>query len=187
MLDLTQPTAALNWLSRYFVLDTFEDATDLLQRFREVDSFNAYVHDRALMVIAALLIQFLIGIGCVMGIVTLLPDLHWSLVLPVLLCMPIVLAGALLVQAYVFFSWIEGRSMERALGSRRARKRGRVARWIEKHCHIDIGPAPCVPWFLTTLLLFAPFLLLAYSWLPAAGAVLALGILMPVVYAVLDR
>ncbi|KPK33925.1 MAG: hypothetical protein AMJ66_04530 [Betaproteobacteria bacterium SG8_40] len=184
---LTQPTAALNRLSRYFVIDTFEEALDLLRRYREVDSFNAYVNERALLVIASVLVQFLIGIGCVMSIVTLLPDVHWLLVLPVLLCIPLVLAGAFLVQTYVFFSWIEGRSMERALGSRRIRKRGKFAGWIEKHCHLDIGPSPRVPWVLSTLLLFAPFLLLAYSWLPAAGAVLGLGILMPIVYAALDR
>ncbi len=187
MLDLTQPNAALNWLSRYFFLDTFQEAMDLLRRYREVDSFNAYVNERAPMVIAAVLVQFLIGIGCVMSIVTLLPDLHWSLVLPVLLCLPAVLAGAFLVQIYVFFSWIEGRSMERALGSRRIRKRGKFASWIQKHCHLDIGPSPRVPWVLSILLLFAPFLLLAYSWLPAAGAVLGLGVLMPVVYAAVDR
>lgn len=187
MLDLTQPTAALNRLSRYFILDTLQDALDLLQRYRHVDSFNTYVHERALMVMVAVLMQFLIGIGCVMSIVTLLPDMHWSLVLPVLLCMPIVLAGAFLVQAYVFFSWIEGRSMERALGSRRIRKRGKFGSWIVKYFHIDVGPPPRVPWLLSTLFVAAPLLLLAYSWLPAAAVVLGLGTLIPVVYAALDR
>lgn len=187
MLDLTQPTAALNRLSRYFVLDTFQEALDLLQRYRHVDSLNTYMNERTLMIVVAVLVQFLIGIGCVMGIVTLLPDMHWSLVLPVLLCIPVVLAGAFLVQLFVFFSWIEGRSMERALGSRRIRKRGKFAGWVEKRCHLDIGPPPRVPWVLSTLFLFAPFLLLAYSWLPAAAAVLGLGMLMPIVYAALDR
>jgi hypothetical protein len=187
MLDLTQPTAALNRLSRYFVLDTFQDAMALLQRYRHVDSFSAYVHERALMVMVALLMQFLIGIGCVMSIVTLLPDMHWSLVLPILLCMPIVLAGAFLVQAYVFFSWIEGRSMERALGARRSRRRGKFGSWIVKNFRIDIGPPPRVPWVLSILFLAAPLLLLAYAWLPAAAAVLGLGILIPVLYAALDR
>jgi hypothetical protein len=44
-----------------------------------------------------------------------------------------------------------------------------------------------VPWFLATLLIILPLVMLAYSWFPAAAGFAGLGILMPFVYAILDR
>jgi hypothetical protein len=187
MLDHTQPDAALNRLSRFFFLDTLDGARDLLGRYHQVESFNLYVNERRLLVVSALLVLFLISIGCVMGVFTLLPDMHWSLVLPILLLLPVILAGSLFVQIYAFFSWIEGRSMRRALGTRRITKRGSLATWLQKKFKVDLGPLPKVPWVLSTLFLFAPLLLLAYSWLPAAAAFVGLAILLPVTYAAFDR
>ena len=174
-------------LVRFLFTDALDDARALLQRFQQVESFNLYVHERMPGVLVAMLIMFLISIGCVMGIVTLLPDMHWALVLPILLLLPVVLAGSLLVQVYVFLSWIEGRSMERALGSRRKAPRGPVAAWIQQKCGLDFGPFPSVPWLLAAIFLVVPLLLLASSWFPAAAAFIALGIVMPTVYALLDR
>ncbi|NIO42539.1 MAG: hypothetical protein GTO41_21780 [Burkholderiales bacterium] len=176
-----------NRIVRFLVTNTLEDARALLRRFQEVESFNTYVHERMAGVLAAVLGMFLISMGCVMGIVTLLPDMHWTFVLPMLLALPIVLAGSLFVQVYVFFSWIEGRSMELALGSRRMTKRGAITLWVQQKFKLDLGPSPSVPWLLTTIFLIAPLLLLASSWLPAAVAFMTLGILLPLTYAFLDR
>jgi len=176
-----------NWVIRRLFTDTLENAHALLQRFQEVESFNVYVHERMPGILIAILIMFLISIGCVMGIVTLLPDMHWAFVLPMLFVLPIVLAGSLFTEVYIFFSWIEGRSMEQALGSRRKAPRGTLATWIRNKLYVDLGPFPPVPWFLAALFLALPLVMLAYSWLPAAAGFVALGILMPVAYAFLDR
>ena len=187
MLDHTQPNSVLNRLAQAVFLETLHDALDLLSRFHHVDSFNAYVHERMLFILPAILLQFLTAIGCVMGIFTLLPEMHWSLTLPILLSMPFILAGSVLVQIYVFFCWIEGRSLERALGKHRPGKRGPFASMIRRRLKLDIGPAPRMPWLLVTLFVIAPLVSLAYAWLPAAAAIIGLAILMPFVYAVFDR
>jgi hypothetical protein len=77
--------------------------------------------------------------------------------------------------------------MEKALGSRRKAPRGALGSWLRSKLHIDLGPFPPVPWFLATLLIILPLVMLAYSWFPAAAGFAGLGILMPFVYAILDR
>ena len=187
MLDHTHPTATLNRVTRFFFLETFYEARDLLNRYRQVDSFSNYISERMALILPAMLLQFLTGIGCVMGIVTLLPDMHWTLILPILLSMPVIMAGSVLVQLYVFFCWLEGRSMERALGTRRRSKRGTFATWLQKQFKVDIGPTPRVPWILVSLFLIAPLLSLAYAWPPAAAGFTGLALAMPFIYASLDR
>ena len=176
-----------SWVMRHLFTDTLENAQALLTRLRDVESFNAYVHERMPGILAALLVMFLISIGCVLGIVTLLPDMHWAFVLPLLFALPVVLAGSLFTEVYVFFSWIEGRSMEKALGSRYKATRGALGSWLQGKLRVDLGPFPPVPWFLSTLFLGLPLVMLAYTWFPAAAGFTALGVLMPFVYAFLDR
>lgn len=172
---------------RFIITDALEQAHSLLRRFQEVDSFNNYVHERMPVILIAMLIMFFISIGCAMGIVTLLPDMHWVFVLPMLLLLPLVLAGSLFVQIYVFFSWIEGRSMERALASRHKAPRGVVAAWLQSKLKLDLGPFPSVPWIPAAILFLAPMLMLASSWRGAAVSFVLLGTLVPIAYAILDR
>lgn len=176
-----------NWVVRRLFADTVESARALLRRFQEVDSFNYYVHERMAGILVAMLIMFFISVGCVMGIVTLLPDMHWMFVLPMLLVLPIVLVGSMFTEVYIFFSWIEGRSMEQALGSRRKAPRGALATWLRKKLFVDLGPFPPVPWFHATVFLAIPLAMLACTWFPAAAGFLALGVVMPIAYAFLDR
>jgi hypothetical protein len=44
-----------------------------------------------------------------------------------------------------------------------------------------------VPWLLATLFVVVPLTMLAYTWLPAAAGFTALAIVMPLIYAFLDR
>jgi len=183
----TRTELSQNQIVRLLLTDALEDALALRRRIQEVEPLNLYVHERMPAILVALLILFLISLGCLMGIFTLLPDMHWLFVLPILLLLPVILTGSLLVQVYVFFSWIEGRSMERALASRHKASRGPVANWVQQKLKVDLGPFPSVPWFLSTIFVLAPLVMLAYTWLPAAAAFIALAILMPVLYALYDR
>jgi hypothetical protein len=98
-----------------------------------------------------------------------------------------VLAGSFFIQVYVFFSWLEGRSMERALAPRHKAPRGALATWIRTKLNLDLGPFPSVPWLPAAILYIAPLLMLASSWRNAAVAFIIVGILMPIAYALLDR
>ena len=176
-----------NPIVRLLLTNTLEDARSLLQRFQDVEPFNNYVHERMPVILTAMLIMFFISLGCVMGIVTLLPDMHWIFVLPLLVVLPVVLAGSLFVQLYVFFSWLEGRSMERALAPRHKSPRGPLGVWMQTKLNLDAGPIPSVPWIPAAIFLIVPLLMLASSWRNAAVAFIMLGLLMPIAYAFLDR
>jgi hypothetical protein len=163
------------------------DARRLLFRLREVDSLNFYVRRNKWLVTCSVLVILLTSLACLLGIFTLLPDLHWFFVLPLLVLLPIFLAGSLFVQTFVFFSWIEGRSLARVLGHRRKVRRGPVAKWLWRKLRLDMSPRPPIPWLLTAVFLFLPLGLLLHVWPLAASVVIALEFGVPIVYAYLDR
>ena len=172
---------------KFFLFGTFQDARDLLRRLQEVDAFNLYVRRNMWLVMFAAAVIVLTGFACLLGVFTLLPDMHWVFVLPLLALLPVFLGGSLFVQTFVFFSWIEGRSLALALGNRHKPAPGPIAIWLQKTFNLDMSPFPQVPWILTTVFLFVPLAMLAYIW-PAVGlTVIALAIAMPIIYARFDR
>ena len=174
-----------HWAVRFMPLQTLVDAEALAQRFREVDSLGRYVQERAQLLIAAVAAMVLIGIGCALSVVVYLADFHPLLTLLGIVLLPVVLIGSLFVQAYVFFSWIEGRALARELGQRHRRTPGATAALLAKF-NLDMGPIPPVPWALSVIFLLAPFCLLVVSSPGIALIVILLGVLMPVVYAKVD-
>jgi hypothetical protein len=100
---------------------------------------------------------------------------------------PLVLLGSLFVLAYVFFSWLEERSLARSLGHRTGRAPGKFARWIRRKLGADLGKAPRVPWLLAALFVLLPLALLAQA---APGIAVPLALLLvaaPILYARFDR
>jgi hypothetical protein len=178
--------SAQHWIVRFLPLRTLENAQDLARRFREVEGIRLYVQERPGMVVAATLVIVLISFACAIGVVVFLADRHSLLALLGILLLPVTLVGSFLVLAYVFFSWIEGRALERELGHRQRPPPGAAALWLSNKFGLDMGPFPPVPWFLAALFLFVPLALLAAIWLSAALVVILLGILMPVLYAKFD-
>lgn len=174
-------------LIQFLLFDTLEDAKELLRRYREVDNFNLYVRRNTWLVIAAVLVIFLTSIACVMGMLSLLPDMHWLFVLPLLALLPVVLVGSVFVLTYVFFSWIEGRSLALALGKRHRPAPGPIAIWLQEKLNLDMSPLPSIPWTLAGIFLFFPLFVLAQSWMAAALAVTALVLVMSILYARFDR
>lgn len=176
-----------HWIVRFMPLQTLVDAEALAQRFREVEGLGRYVQDRTQVLIGAVAAMVLIGIGCAMSVVVYLADFHPLLTLLGIVLLPVVLIGSLFVQAYVFFSWIEGRALARELGQRHRQARGAAAALLSKKFNLDMGPIPPVPWVLAVIFLLAPFCLLVVSSPALAAMVAVLGVLMPVVYAKIDR
>ena len=171
---------------KFFLTGPAGDAKRLLYRFREVDSLSLYVRRNKWLVTFAILVILLTSLASLLGIFSLLPDMHWFFVLPLLVLLPVFLAGSLFVQMFVFFSWIEGRSLARVV-RRRREPRGPVAKWLLRKLGLDMSPFPPVPWILAVVFLFLPLGLLLHVWPLAALAVILLGGAMPVLYARFDR
>jgi hypothetical protein len=178
--------AQQHWSLRFLPLETLASAQALARRFREVDGIQLYVNARGRLVLPAIVLMVLISIACAIGVVVFLADRHAWLALLGILLLPAALVGSLFVQAYVFFSWIEGRALARELGCRHQRAPGPAARWLSTRLGLDMGPYPPVPWLLAVLFLIVPLALLAMTWLTLALVVIFLGIALPVAYAKFD-
>lgn len=175
-----------HWAVRFMPLQTLVDAEALAQRYREVESLERYVQERTQLLIAAVAAIVLIGIGCALSVVVYLADFHPLLTLLGIVLLPVVLIGSLFVQAYVFFSWIEGRALTRELRQRHPQAQGAAAAKSARKFKLDMGPIPPVPWVLSVIFLLVPFCLLVVSSPGIALIVILLGVLMPVVYAKVD-
>ncbi|HKQ23992.1 MAG TPA: hypothetical protein VJT81_06070 [Burkholderiales bacterium] len=176
-----------HWIVRFLPLETLKQAENLAIRFQEVEGFRLYVVERKRLVIPAVLFIVLIGVACAAGTVVFLAGAHGLLTLLALLLAPLILIGSLFVQMYVFFSWLENRSLALALGHRTKPAKGTVAAWLSRKLDADMGTFPPVPWILATVFLVAPLAMLAYFAFNVAMVLVVLAILAPIVYARFDR
>ena len=126
---------------------TWNEARGLAARYQDGPGFRDYVASRTAFVAPAAVLFLLISIACAAATVIFLADRHPMLALPGLLLAPFVLVGSLFVQAFVFFSWLEGRALARARGRR-------------KKAPLDFGEMPNVPWTLAGVFLLVPLLML---------------------------
>jgi hypothetical protein len=150
---------------------TFKDAMKLAARFQKAEGFRAYLHRRAAFIVPAVALFALISIACAAATVILLAERHPMLALPGMVLAPFVLIGSFFVQAYVFFSWLEGRALAQALG-----RRG--------HEPFEFGPMPRVPWVLGALFLLLPLLTL---WAVSGTAALVLILLAVLIIGAIAR
>jgi hypothetical protein len=136
-------------IAQYLPFDrTFKDAKKLALRFYQAQGFREYLRRRGAYVVPAVALFALVSIACAAAIVILLADQHPMLALPGMLLAPLILAGSFFVEAFMFFSWLEGRALAQALG-----RRGKDP--------FNFGPLPRVPWVLAILFLAVPLFLLA--------------------------
>lgn len=174
------------WIARQ-LLGPLDDAMQLARRYREVDSFREYVSARLQLMVPAGLLMLVTALACAATPIMLLVGAKPAAALAGLLLAPLVLVGSVFVLVYVFFSWIEERSLAKSLGHRTAPVPGRIANWLRRKLGADLGKAPRVPWLLAALFVVVPLALLARV-APAIAALLAvLLILAPILYARLDR
>jgi hypothetical protein len=169
------------------LLGTFNDALALVERFREVDGFRRHVLRRLHLVIPALALILLTGFACAMAAIMLLLGPRSLLALLGLLLAPVVLAGSLFVQLYVFFAWLEERALARSLGHRTGAAPGKFAAWTEQKLGADLGRMPPVPWLLALVFVLAPLAVLTQLAPKSAALVIVLLVLAPILYARLDR
>jgi len=172
---------------RTALLDPIGDARALLGRLQSNERFQSYLRERSLyalplvagvaiagLALAGGTMAFLLGAGNLLAVVA------------IAVFTPIVLAGSVLVQAYVLLSWLEGRSLAMLQEHRRARERAPAARWIVQRFRIDPGPSPRVPWIPALVLVVLPATMLL-SVAPGIAAGVAFFLLVAaVIYASRD-
>ncbi len=183
-----QATPAQPAYVRYLPIETFNEARNLVGRLQGSDAFRHYVASRMQLVIPALVLFLVISLTCTAASVVFVAGARSSiLALLALLFAPIVLIGSLLVQLYVFFAWLEGRALARALPHSPKPAHGPLSGWLVRKLNIDLGAAPPVPWGLAAIFVAAPLAVLTWVSAKFGLPLIALAILLPVLYARFDR
>lgn len=163
-------------LAQYLPLEkNYRDAMKLFTRFRQAQGFRQYLQRRAAFVVPAVALLLLISVACTAATVIFLAERHALLALPGMMLAPFVLIGSFFVEAFMFFSWLEGRALAQALGRRSKRD-------------FDFGQMPQnVPWVLTALFLVLPLFILASVSLTAALVLILLAVGIVFAIAKFDR
>ena len=151
-------------------MDLLVETQNLIHRFQEGAKFKGHVRARLRLVIPALAVFLLYSVATTAGSVIAVGGTHRLLVLLAMILAPVILLGSLFVQLYVFFTWVEARS----LGHPPAPKAFLIA-------------LPVALRVLAGVFLLTPLLLLMTVSFPAAVTLLLLLILTPVAYNALDR
>jgi hypothetical protein len=168
------------------VVEALKHAQGLLYRYQRGEGFQRYVKDRMPLVGPAIGLMLLTSVAFAASTVVFLAGTRFWLGLPALILSPFILVGSFAVQAFVFFSWIEGRALALALGHR-AGKPGRVGRWILKNLRADMGAVPPVPWIFAAIFVLLPLAVLSMVSAKTALVLIALHVVAPIFYARFDR
>ncbi len=157
--------------AKHLLMGVLEDGVDLANRVQENRPFRNYLEQRAWLVAPAAVLILVASLACALGLVLFVGGTRPVLVLFSLVLAPFVLAGSVLVQAYVFVSWLETRALAQALGHRLPRR----------------GKLPIVQSLLAALFVVTPLAMLC-SVAPTIGfMIVALLVAAPFAYARLDR
>ena len=163
-------------LAQFLPLEkNYRDAMKLFTRFRQAQGFRQYLQRRAAFVVPMVALFVLVSVACTAATIIFLADRHPLLALPGMMLAPFVLIGSFFAEAFVFFSWLEGRALAQALGRRSKRD-------------FDFGQMPQnVPWILAALFLVLPLFILASVSLTAALVLILLAVGIIVAIAKFDR
>jgi hypothetical protein len=174
------------WLGQQ-LLGPLDDAAGLARRYREVEAFRDYLEPRLRLVVPAFLLVVVTAIACGLTPVVLLVGTNAAAALAGLVLAPVVLICSLFVLSLVLFSWLEERSLARALGHRTGPAPGKAARWLKRKIGADLGKVPRMPWLLSAIFVAAPLALLGRVAPVTSVVLVVLLLLAPILYARLDR
>lgn len=165
-------------------MDILVEGPNLLRRYQKGDAFRRYVDDRAMLIIPVAALFLIFSVATTAGAVVTIGGTHSFLVLLMLVAAPFLIAGTFLVLTFVFFSWLENRSL--ALMLARVKKPARQHGWRGVLMGV-LAARPRVPWILVAVFVVLPLLLLAQLSPAAAALMLLVALGAPVAYAFLDR
>ena len=173
-------------LRRHHPLATLQEGANLYNRYQAGAGFRVYVRDRMNLVLPAVALILLGAIACTAGAVVSVAGARAFLMLFVLLLAPFVLIGNLLVQAFLFFGWLENRAIAKGLKHGLAPE-GPAARWLRKNLGAEVGKFPPVPWVFAAAFILLPLLLTAAASAKLAAGLVAAYAVAIVLFARFDR
>lgn len=161
-------------------MDILVEAPNLLRRYQKGDAFRRYVDDRAPLVVAVAVVFLMFSLATTAGAVVSIGGTHSLLVLLMLVVAPFLLAATFLTLFFMFFSWLENRSLMMTLARVKKPARRPGLRGV-------LAGLPPIPWLLVVLFVVAPLALLATLSIAAALLMLFLAGGAPAAYAFLER
>ena len=161
-------------------MDILVEAPNLLRRYQKGDAFRRYVDDRAPLVVAVAVVFLMFSLATTAGAVVSIGGTHSLLVLLMLVVAPFLLAATFLTLFFMFFSWLENRSLMMTLARVKKPARRPGLRGV-------LAGLPPIPWLLVVLFVVAPLALLATLSAAAALLMLFLAGGAPAAYAFLER
>src|SRR5919108_774360 len=166
-------------------MDIFTEAPNLLRRYREAAAFRRYVEDRSPLVLVAVLVFFAFSVVTTATTIVFFGTKHVLLMFVAMLMAPFILGASFVVFLFMFFSWLEARSMARLAG-RPAPLPGKGTLLLPG-LRSAMAELPPVPWLFAGIFVVVP-LFIASLVSPTTGAVLLTAVLAtPILYAILDR
>jgi hypothetical protein len=164
-------------------MDILVEAPNLLRRYQKGDAFRRYVDDRAPLVVAVAVVFLMFSLATTAAAVVTIGGTHGLLVLLMLVVAPFLLAGTFFVLIFVFFAWLENRSLALML----ARVKKPAPRHSLRSVRGLLAALPPVPWLLALLFVGLPLVLLAALSPAGAALMLVLALAAPAAYAWLER
>ena len=167
-------------------MDIFTEAPNLLRRYREGAAFRRYVEDRSPLVLVAVLVFLTFSIVTTATTIVFFGTKHVLLMFVAMLMAPFILGASFVVFLFVFFSWLEARSMARLAGRPTPVLPGKGTLSLPG-LRSALAELPPVPWLFGGIFIGVP-LVIAGLVSPTTAAVLLTAVLAtPILYAVLDR
>jgi len=166
-------------------MDIFTEAPNLLHRYREVAAFRRYVDDRTPLVLPAVLVFFAFSIVTTATTIVFFGTKNVLLMFVAMLMAPFILGASLVVFLFVFFSWLEARSMARLAG-RPAPVHGKGTLSLPG-LRSALEQFPPVPWLFAGIFVAVPLIIAALVSAKTAAVLLAAVLATPILYALFDR
>jgi len=167
-------------------MDIFAETQGLIQRFQQGSPFRAYLRERLLLVVPALVIFLAFSVATTAGTVIALGGTHSILVLVGLLTAPFILIGTLYAQLFTFFLWLENRVIARAAHHVAHTPQQEIAQTLDGLLKLGRSFSPVVV-AVGAALLLVPLAFLAHLSAGVAFLLLVVVAATPFAFALLDR
>ena len=166
-------------------MDIFTEAPNLLRRYREGAAFRRYVEDRSPLVLTAVLVFLAYSVVTTATTIVFFGTKNLLLMFVAMLMAPFILGASFVVFLFVFFSWLEARSMARLAG-RASPVHGKATLSLPG-LRSALAELPPVPWLFGGIFVVVPLIIAALVSPDIAAALLTSVLATPILFAVIDR
>ena len=167
-------------------MDIFTEAPNLLRRYREGAAFRRYVEDRSPLVLVAVLVFVAFSIITTATTIVFFGTKNVLLMFVAMLMAPFILGASLVVLLFVFFSWLEMRSMA-LLAGRPAPAHGSRAAISLLGLRSTLEQFPPIPWLFGAIFVGVPLIIASLVSPNIAAALIGALLGTPILYAIFDR